>query len=143
MFAPTRIIWLFKYRWKLGTVDWYAKCERLTFNLPKADKNQNQAEYSDIKFGLFSAAAYLNLFILTVQVPDCSLTRQDFQMGKFVYFWCNVMMVSPTNELMKKIRKISLIFYSKSPSMVVKLVSKLFKFSCLVSKLWLQVNMPR
>jgi len=48
-----------------------AECERLPFDLPKAEEELiagYQTEYSGIKFGLFYVASYLNLFVSSLFV---------------------------------------------------------------------------
>ncbi|KAG4377572.1 hypothetical protein AAZX31_18G143000 [Glycine max] len=56
-----------------------AECERLPFDLPKAEEELvagYQTEYSGIKFGLFYVASYLNLFISSLLVTVLYLVVQ-------------------------------------------------------------------
>lgn len=49
-----------------------AECEKLPFDLPEAEEELvgYQTKYSNIKFGLFYVAFYLNLFISFLFVTD-------------------------------------------------------------------------
>ncbi|KAG8474788.1 hypothetical protein CXB51_031479 [Gossypium anomalum] len=65
-----------------------AECERLPFDLPKAEEELvagYQTEYSGIKFGLFYVASYLNLLLSSLFVTVLYLGRWNISIP-YVFF---------------------------------------------------------